>query len=213
MLTRKKVGFLLGLLAVACIPTSPSVLAQDLKPSQYRCHYYSSDPNDPISAGLRQIFECYSGGFIALAEEIPVGKYTTQRILAESVGYNVGHVATISESACSKMLRVAIPKPPRKVEGDADKDGMVAWLKSTMGLCKRAFSELSDSKLSEAIPWNYSSDVVGDGWHGPRVTRFGAASFVTSVLIERYGAIAGYFQLHGSLSPFAAVPLVRTGEK
>jgi hypothetical protein len=157
------------------------------------------------------MLECYSGGFIALAKEIPVDKYTPQRILGESVGYNVGHVATISAYACSKMLGVAAPKPKRKITGDADKDGMLEWLHSSMEFCKEAFATLSDDKLAESIPWNYDPNTIRE--IGLRVTRFGAASWVTNSLIERYSAIAGYFQLHGSLSPFAAVPLVRTGEK
>jgi hypothetical protein len=207
MRTLKAVGFLLGL-PMACIMSSPSVLAQDSKPSPYRCTHYSSDPTDPVSSGLRGILECYAGGFIALAEEIPADKYTPQHLLGESVGYNVGHVATISAYACAKMLGVASPKPRRKIADDTDKSGMIEWLKSSMDFCKEAFSTLSDDKLGESIPWNFDPNSIRET--GSRVTRFGAASWVTNVLIERYAAFAGYFQLHGSLSPFNSVPSVRS---
>jgi hypothetical protein len=211
MRTRNVLVFLLGLLPVACILPSPSAFAQNLKPSPYKCQYYSSDPADPVSSGLRGILECYAGGFIALAEEIPTDKYTPQHLLGESVGHNVGHVATISSYACAKILGVASPKPRRKIVDDTDKDGMLEWLKSSMEFCKEAFSTLSDDRLGESIPWNFDPSSIRET--GPRVTRFGAASWVTNVLIERYAAFAGYFQLHGSLSPFASVPSIRAVQK
>jgi hypothetical protein len=147
----KLIGFLLGLLLLTCIPSS--ILAQNAKPTPYRCQHYSSDPSDPVSSGLRGVLECYSGGLITLAEEIPADKYDLEPRLGATVGHNVGHVAFISDFACSKMSGFPAPKT-RRVKGEADKDGMVEWLKSSMEFCKEAFSNLSDDKLGESIPWN-----------------------------------------------------------
>jgi DinB superfamily len=172
------IGFLVAL--PVAISLSSCILAQDAKPTPYRCQHYSSDPSDPVSSGLRGVLECYSGGFIALAEEIPAEKYASERRLGATVGHNVGHVAFISNFACSKMSGVVAPKT-RRVKGEADKDGMVEWLKSSMEFCKKAFSSLSDDKLGESIAWS-GFDPEGKEGIGQQVTLYGAASWFSMCL-------------------------------
>jgi hypothetical protein len=150
---------------------------------------------------LAQVFDCYSGGLIAIAEEIPADKYT-QHILGETIGQNVGHAANTSEVACSHMSGVAAPRHGRT----DDKAGMIEYLKSSIEFCKQVFPKLTDAKLGDSIPWGgFDRD---DRAEGKTVTRFAAALWVIDVLIERYGAFAGYMQVHGSLADFNTVPLV-----
>jgi hypothetical protein len=179
---------------------------EDFKPSAFDCHRVTQEATDPVSSRLAQVFDCYSGGLIAIAEEIPADKYIPQHILGTTVGHNVGHVAYISGFACSKLSGDAAPKPPR-INGEADKDGMVEWLKSSAEFCKKAFSKLSDAKLGESVPWN-GFDPGSTGGDGNTVTRFAAALWVTNVMIERYGAFAGWMQTHETLSDVNTVPLV-----
>jgi hypothetical protein len=64
---------------------------------------------------------------------------------------------------------------------------------------------ISDAKLGESVLWNGFTP----GWTGnpgERVTRFAAALWVNNVLIERYGAFAGYLQVGRSLSAIESVP-------
>jgi hypothetical protein len=204
----------LCLLPILIMPLLPSsAIAQDSTAAMYECQHYAPSVQEPVSSRLRQVLDCYSGGLIEIAEEIPADQYTPQRILGETVGHNIGHVAFISSLACAKISGLSAPKPP-KVSGEADKDGMVKWLKSSMEFCKQAFSKLSDAKLGEAVRW----DGFTEGDLGASVTRYAAAIWVTDVVIERYGAFAGYsasfsspFPAHSTLSPVDSVPLVEKG--
>ena len=204
MLARNMATLTVPLIVIALF--SSPVHAQDSKPSAYDCHHNAAETTDPVSARLRQVLDCYSGGLIAISQEVGADKYTGQKILGATWGHNVGHVAFISAFACSKLSGEAVPRPPR-ISGEGDKDGMVEWLKSSMEFCKQAFSKLSDAKLGESIPWN-GFGPGGTGGEGNTVTRFAAALWVTNVMIERFGAFAGYIQVHGSLSDIGTVPLV-----
>lgn len=194
--------------------SSSAVHAQEVegvvKGSAYDCHHYASVATDPVSSRLRQVLDCYSGGLIAIAGEIPADAYTQEVSRYASIGENIGHVAFISAFACSKLSGEAEPRPPRRIAGEGDKDGMVEYLKSSMEFCKQAFSKLSDAKLGESIRWNgFSPDRTGG--EGNTVTRFAAALWVTNVMIERYGAFADHLHTHGSLSDIGTVPLVTSG--
>ena len=116
-------------------------------------------------------------------------------------------------SSASKIAGIAVPRHVAlaneagdvRVDNEADKDKVVAWLKSSMDFCRQAFSKLSDAKLGEAVPWDgFTPGWTGD--RGKRVTRFAAGLWVNNVLIERYGAFAGYLQAGGSLSAIDSVP-------
>jgi DinB superfamily len=206
MLARNMVTMIVLLTVIVLF--SPSVHAQRSRPSPYDCRHNASSATDPVSSSLRQVLDCYSGGLIAIAEEIPADKYTPQpqHILGASIGHNIGHVAGISAFACSKLFGDAAPKPPR-IPGEADKDGLVEWVKSSMEFCKQEFARMSDAKLGESVPWN-GFDPRGTGGASNTVTRFAAALWVTNVMIERYSAFAGYMQMHYSLSDIGTVPLV-----
>jgi len=214
MRTSSVLRLLLRLLPIVGISLlSSSVFAQapqrqprwiaDFKPSAFDCHHVTQGPIDPISSRLAQVFDCYSGGVIALAEEISAEKYT-QRVFSETLGHNLVHTAGISVFACSKISGVATPKSG-KIDVVSDKNDVVEFLKSSREFCKRAFSKLSDAKLGESIPWN---GIDSNESAGKTVTRFAAALWVTDTLIERYGAIASYTQTHGTLSDPNTVPLV-----
>jgi hypothetical protein len=197
--------FLLGSLPIVSISLlSSSVFAQtlqrqprrieDFTSSAFDCHRVKQGATDPVSSRLAQVYDCYSGGLIALAEEISAEKYS-QRVFTETLGHNLVHSAGISAFACSKMSGVAAPKS-EKIDVVSDKNDVVEFLKSSREFCKQAFSKLSDAKLGEPIAWN---GIGSNESAGKTVTRFAAALWVTDTLIERYGAIASYTQTHGTL--------------
>jgi hypothetical protein len=191
--------------ALAQAPQRQPRRIEDFKPSPYDCHRVTLGTANPVSSRLSQVFDCYSGGLIGLAEEVPADKYT-ERVFAETLGHNLVHAAGISAFACSKMSGVAAPKSGN-VDVTSSKNDVVEFLKSSVEFCKQAFSKLSDAKLSESIPWNgLGSNDREDG--GRTVTRFAAALWITDTLIERYGAIASYMRTHGTLSDMDTVPLL-----
>jgi hypothetical protein len=194
-------------IGVLFLITPLTAMAQGFKD----CIHINDAPvaTDPVSSRLMQVFDCYSNGLIIAAEWVPSDKYT-QRMLETTVGDSIGHVAYLNDFACSKISGVATPQP-KKLDGAADKDGIVAWLKSSVQFCRQVFSKLSDSQLVESIPWEGFDPAHNLPPNGARVTRFAAALWVTNVLTERYGALAGYLQIGPSLSNVATVPLVEKG--
>jgi hypothetical protein len=179
---------------------------EDFKPSAFDCHHVTQGATNPVSSRLAQVFDCYSGGLIAIAEEIPAEKYNNQHILGETVAHNLVHTAGISDFACSESTGLAAPKSG-KIDEVSDKNDVVEFLKSSREFCKQAFSKLIDANLGESIPWNGLDSNDREGV-GRTVTRFAAVLWVTDVLIERYGAFAGYMQTHVTLSDRDTVPLV-----
>ena len=147
-----------------------------------------------------------------MAEEFPADKYAPQQILAMTVGHMVAHVAALNDFGCSKIAGTVAPGSSQEDSG-SDKDKLVAFLKSSVDFCKRAFSTLTDAKLGESVPWDGVPpyDAVGQ-----KITRIAAALLVTDDLIERYIALDVYLQMNGlptipTLSTLDSVPLVEEG--
>jgi hypothetical protein len=167
--------------------------------------------SDPASSRLRQIFDCYSEGVVAMAEEFPLDKYAPQQILTMTVGHMVAHVAALNDFGCSKVAGTAPPEFPKE-DGGTDKDNLVAFLKSSVDFCKEAFSTLIDAKLGESVSW----DGAPPNAIGQRVTRIAAVLLVIDDLIERYIALDVYLQMNSlptipTLSTLDSVPLVEKG--
>ena len=80
--------------------------------------------SDPVSSRLRQIFDCYSEGVVAMAEEFPADKYAPQQILAMTVGHMVAQSAPSMTSAARRWLAPPLQNPPKKTV-DQTKTG---WL-------------------------------------------------------------------------------------
>jgi hypothetical protein len=177
------------------------------------CSQTSLVASDPVSSRLRQVFDCYSEGVVAMAEEFPADKYAPQQILAMTVGHMVAHVAAFNDLGCSKIAGTAHPESPKLSEDSrADKDKLVAFLKSSVDFCKQAFSTLIDAKLGESVPWDEAPPYAV----GQKVTQIAAALLVIDDLIERYIALDVYLQMNGlptipTSSTLDTVPLVEKG--
>jgi len=80
MRTSSVLRLLLRLLPIVGISLlSSSVFAQapqrqprrieDFKPSAFDCHHVTQGATDPVSSRLAQVFDCYSGGLIAVGTQ------------------------------------------------------------------------------------------------------------------------------------------------
>jgi hypothetical protein len=148
--------------------------------------------SNPVSAKLRQILDSYSRNLVSAAEAMPAGKYSYHPMPEQmTFGKSIDHVAEVNNFACSKISGVATPEAAKLNE--TDKDKLVEELKTSMDLCKQAFSKLNDSNLGDSVPW----------FGGRQVTRVSAALEVTNDLIDHYAALAVYLRLNGLLPPTA----------
>ena len=199
-------------IAMLCLvaPTTAWTQVSTTDPVSYElgqvpCSHNGLVASDPVSSRLRQVFDCYSDGVIAMAEEFPVSEYTRQQILRMTVGHMVDHVAEINNYGCSKISGATTPEHEQiaseandvRVANEADKDKLVARLKSSVEFCKRAFSNLSDAKLGESVSWDGMPGLENILGAGAKVTRLAATLEVTNNLIERYIALDVYLQMNG----------------
>jgi hypothetical protein len=148
---------------------------------------------NPVSDKLRQVLGEYSRNLVASGEAMPADKYSYRPTPEQmSFGKSMEHVAEVNNFACSKVLGAPAPQGSKAAETDS-KDKLVEGLKASMDFCKQAFAKLTDSNLTDPVPW-----------FGVRqTTRFAAAIEVTNDLIDHYAALAVYLRLNGLLPPTA----------
>lgn len=151
-----------------------------------------SSTSDPISTQLRQVLDRYATNLVAAAEEFPVDKYTYHPTPeGMTVGHTMEHIAQVNNYVCSTVGGTTPPQMEKVAE--TDKDKLVEGLKASMDFCRKAFSGLTDAKLTESVP----------GFGGRSTTRFGAAMEVNNDLIDHYATLSVYLRINGLLPPSA----------
>lgn len=147
---------------------------------------------NPLSATARGVFDRNSRNLVAAAEAMPADKYNYSPTPEQmSFGKSIAHVAEVNNMACA--LFSGSPAPTEaKLSADDSKDKLVAGLKASMDYCAKAYSTLTDAKLSETIPF-----------FGRKATRLAVALEVSNDLIDHYAALAVYLRLNGVLPPTA----------
>jgi uncharacterized damage-inducible protein DinB len=147
---------------------------------------------NPLAATARGIFDRNARNLVAAAEAMPAEKYgyspTPEQM---SFGKSIAHVAEVNNMACSMFSGAAAPAGA-KLAADDSKDKLVAGLKASMEYCAKAYSGLTDAKLTETVPF-----------FGHKATRLGVALEVSNDLIDHYAALAVYLRLNGVLPPTA----------
>jgi hypothetical protein len=108
-----------------------------------------------------------------------------------TVGHTMEHIAQVNNYVCSTVGGGAAPQTEKV--GETDKDKLVEGLKASMDFCRKAFSGLTDAKLTESVP----------GFGGRSTTRFGAAMEVNNDLIDHYATLSVYLRINGLLPPSA----------
>jgi uncharacterized damage-inducible protein DinB len=147
---------------------------------------------NPLSATARGIFDRYSRNLVAAAEAMPADKYKYSPTPEQmSFGKSIAHVAEVNNIACS-LFSGSPAATGAKVTEEDSKDKLVDGLKASMDYCAKAYSTLTDTKLSETVPF-----------FGRKATRLGVALEVSNDLIDHYAALAIYLRLNGVLPPTA----------
>jgi hypothetical protein len=148
---------------------------------------------NPLTASLRQQFDEYAKDLVATAQIMPAEKYSFKPTPENmTFGKTIGHIADVNNAVCSKLFTP--PATPFAKSSDADsKEKLVAGLKASMDYCGEQFSKMTDSNLSEMVPF----------FGGKQITRMGAALAVITDFADHYAGLSIHLRMNGLLPPTA----------
>jgi hypothetical protein len=166
-------------MAFVCLVAPVAALAQDAAVN-------------PLSATARGVFDRNSRNLVAAAEAMPADKYAYSPTPEQmSFGKSIAHVAEVNNMACA-LFSGSPAATGAKLTAEDSKEKLVMGLKASMDYCAKAYSTLTDAKLTETVPF-----------FGRKATRLGVAMEVSNDLIDHYAALAVYLRLNGLLPPTA----------
>ena len=107
-------------------------------------------------------------------------KHKGYQITAVDPTETIAHVAEVNNMACA-LFSGSPAATGAKLTADDSKEKLIAGLKASMDYCAKAYSTLTDAKLTETVPF-----------FGRKATRLGVALEVSNDLIDHYAALAVY---------------------
>jgi hypothetical protein len=133
---------------------------------------------------------------VAAAEEFPADKYGFKPTPAQmSFGDIVAHLAQGNDFLCGSIGGMKAPTRTKVAPTDA-KATLVARLKETFAFCHQALVGLTDSNLTEPLPF----------FGGTKVSRAAMMTATTADYADHYSQMAIYMRLNGLLPPTAKPP-------
>lgn len=155
----------------------------------------------PITDALRFYLNYFSTPrLIAAADDFPVSKYTYKPTAPQqSVAFVVEHLASSNNFLCASVAGVAVPTEPRVVPDSTPPDELKARLKRSFVFCETAFAKLTDTGLSDSVPF-----------FGGKRTRANVILALPYDWGDHYSQLANYLRLNGISPPNArarAVPV------
>ena len=147
----------------------------------------------PVADAMRSMMTSAQRNFVGAAEEMPADKYGYHPTEAQmTFGQLVLHVATSNEFLCSRITGAAAPTEA-KLTPTSPKADLVARVKRSFEYCASASAKLTDSGLTDMVPF----------FGGHDVTRAAAMMDIAADWADHYGAAAIYLRLNGMLPPTA----------
>ncbi len=148
---------------------------------------------NPVTAAVKNILERDEKNLVGAAQEMPADKYgykaTPQQM---SFGQLLNHTASSNMFLCSKIGGMPAPQTP-KLDEHSPKDQLVQALQKSFDFCSQALGKMSDSKLSEQVPF----------FGGRQVSKATAMMALPADWADHYSLAATYLRLNGLLPPSA----------
>jgi DinB family protein len=175
--TTMKKSLVLSLLALSCLAATAA----------------AQNPSAPVSDALRSISKRAGTNLVAAAEELPAGKYGFKPTPAQmSFGDVIAHLSGGNYFLCSSIGGVDAPKRS-ELTGSAAKAKLVSGLKESFQFCESALAKVSDSGLSQKVPFFGNREVS-------RAEMMFAAA---EDWADHYSQLANYLRLNKLLPPTA----------
>ncbi|MEA2762180.1 MAG: hypothetical protein QOD47_1464 [Gemmatimonadaceae bacterium] len=151
---------------------------------------------NPVADAFRDNYKQEATNLIAAAEEFPADKFGYKPTPAQmSFGDIVIHLSQGNDYLCGAIGGVKAPTRS-KVDHDDAKPALVARLKETFAFCDQALAPLTDTNLSEQLPF----------FGGRKMSRAAIMTLTTGDWADHYSQWAIYMRLNGMLPPTAKKP-------
>lgn len=148
---------------------------------------------NPVSSAVRTIVSRQAKNLTDSAEEMPADKYGFKPTAEQmSFGHLVLHVAQSNMFLCSRISGDKAPALPKLTETSPKAD-LVAAVKSSFSFCDSALAKVSDSDLTQEIPF----------FGGRNISKAAAMISLSNDLADHYSQAAMYLRLNGKLPPTA----------
>lgn len=148
---------------------------------------YAQAPSDPMSGGIKTIYNMNKTNVIKAAEKMPEENYSFKPTPdVRSFGELVGHIAGAQYLFCSAVAGEK-PAPPTNATAKAD---LVAALKAGFDYCDKVYDGMTDAHAAETIKF------FGRDW-----AKIVVLSFNVAHNNEHYGNVVTYMRLKGLVPP------------
>jgi len=156
----------------------------------------AAQQSNPVADAFRDNYKQEAKNLIAAAEEFPADKYSYKPTPAQmSFADIVIHLSQGNDYLCGSIGGVKAPTRT-KVDHDDAKPALIARLKETFAFCDQALAPLTDSNLSEQLPF----------FGGRKMSRAAIMTLTTGDWADHYSQWAIYMRLNGLLPPTAKKP-------
>ena len=163
----------------------------------------STPPQDPITTAFRGRTTALRRNIAQAFDSIPASMFNYKPTAAQlTVGYIAQHLASDNYLFCNNFgdRKATLPEndtaTPDSVKATWPKDSLVAKLKASIAFCDDAFSQLNDSKLSDAITMTF-------GGQSRQSTRINMVLGHALDLADHYSQLANYMRLNNLVPPTA----------
>ncbi len=147
----------------------------------------------PVTDALRANVKSAARNFVAAATDMPADKYGYHPTEAQrTFGALVLHVAGSNDFMCASISGEKAPARS-KLTATSSKDELVAAVRASFGFCESAFAKLTDSGLSDSVPF----------FGGRKTTRAAMILDIAADWADHYGTAADYMRMNGILPPTA----------
>jgi uncharacterized damage-inducible protein DinB len=150
-------------------------------------------PANPLTKTSKAMFAISKGDVMGSVDLIPEALWSYQPTKdVRTVGQLFAHIADAQYGFCgAASTGQAVSKDIEKTM--KSKAEIVSALKEAFAYCEAAYSDMTDAKASETVPF-----------FGMKITRLGAMDFNVAHNMEHYGNLVTYMRIKGIVPPSSA---------
>jgi hypothetical protein len=155
---------------------------------------YAQTVANPVVSSAKEIYDRQSKYIIAAAEEMPAEKYSFKPTAGQwTYAKAIAHLVDANTYVCGVLTDNPPTGRPAPTSDADSKDVLVGKLKTSFLVCDKAFSTLTDAKLSDTITF----------FGGKPAPKARALIEVVADLEDHYSQLASYLRLNDLVPPSA----------
>jgi len=145
---------------------------------------------DPLSAGIKGIYNISKNNVVRAAEKMPEENYAFKPTPeVRSFGQIIGHVADAQYLFCSAAMGETNPAPGIE-KSKTTKADLVKALNDAFAYCDKAFNAMTDAHAAETVKF-----------FGRDQAKLAVLAFDSAHNMEHYGNLVTYMRIKGLVPP------------